>query len=85
MEATATNDFKAQSKSKSPLAVDQSQRDGQSSFESHFPMEETFNQIKQRTSDAYDSSIQLVKRNPLSSIAIALGVGAAAGYLLKRR
>jgi ElaB/YqjD/DUF883 family membrane-anchored ribosome-binding protein len=84
MESTA-NEFKPQVKSKSPLAVDQSQKHNSSSYETHFPMEETFKQIRAKTTEAYDSSIQVVRQNPVKSLAIALGIGAAAGYLLKRR
>lgn len=82
---TSANEFKSQLKNKSPLAVDQSQRHAQSAHDSHFPMEETFNQIKAKTTEAYDTSIQVVRQNPVKSLAIALGIGAAAGYLLKRR
>jgi ElaB/YqjD/DUF883 family membrane-anchored ribosome-binding protein len=85
METSTANDFKTQNKIKLPLAVDQSSKHSSMSHESHFPMEETFNQIKTKTVDAYDSSIQTVKRNPVKSLAIALGLGVAAGYLLKRR
>lgn len=86
MEPASTNDFKSQVKQKTPLAVDQaSSRHGSSSSEMHFPMEETFKQIKEKTTEAYDSSIQVVRQNPVKSLAIALGLGVAAGYLLKRR
>ena len=85
METAATNDFKSQVKQKSPLAVDQASSRHSSSSEVHFPMEETFKQIKNKTAEAYDSSIQVVRQNPVKSLAIALGLGVAAGYLLKRR
>lgn len=86
METTATNEFKSQVKPKSPLAVDQAaSRHSTSSSEIHFPMEETFKQIKTKTVEAYDSSIQMVRQNPVKSLAIALGLGVAAGYFLKRR
>lgn len=86
METATTNDFKTQVKQKSPLAVDQAaSKHGTSSSEIHFPMEETFKQIKTKTAEAYDSSIQVVRKNPVKSLAIALGLGVAAGYLLKRK
>lgn len=86
METASTNDFKTQVKQKSPLAVDQAgSRHSSSSSEVHFPMEETFKQIKAKTAEAYDSSIQIVRQNPVKSLAIAVGLGVAAGYLLKRR
>lgn len=88
METTAnqkTNEFKPQTKTKSPLAVDQSPRNKTSIVSGLFPLEETYNQIKSKTLESYDSSLQMVKRNPIRSLALALGVGAAAGYLLKRR
>jgi ElaB/YqjD/DUF883 family membrane-anchored ribosome-binding protein len=81
---TTSNEFKPQVKNKAPLAVDQGQKHS-SSYESHFPMEDTFKQIRTKTTEAYDSSIQVVRQNPVKSLAIALGIGAAAGYLLKRR
>ena len=56
-----------------------------SSGSSDFPMAETFKQIKSKTVEAYDSSIQVVRENPVKSLAVALGVGLATGYLLKRR
>lgn len=49
------------------------------------PMEEAYYKVKTSTIDAYDSSIQVVRRNPVKSLAIALGVGVAAGYFLKSR
>jgi ElaB/YqjD/DUF883 family membrane-anchored ribosome-binding protein len=49
------------------------------------PLEETYNQIKTKTVDAYDSSIQMVRQNPVKSLAVALGIGVAAGYLLRHR
>jgi ElaB/YqjD/DUF883 family membrane-anchored ribosome-binding protein len=49
------------------------------------PLEETYNQIKTKTIDAYDSSIQVVRQNPVKSLAVALGIGVAAGYLLRHR
>jgi len=53
---------------------------GMTTGETHFPMEETLKQIKTKTVEAYDSSVQLVRRNPIKSVAVALGVGALAGY-----
>ena len=85
METAATNEFKPQMKPKSPLAVDQAAKHSQSAHESSFPMSETFNQIKTKTVEAYDSSIQVVRQNPVKSLAVALGLGVAAGYLLRRR
>lgn len=85
METATTSDFKTQVKQKSPLAVDQAGRHNATLSEVHFPMEETFRQIKNKTVEAYDSSIQVVRQNPVKSLAIAMGLGVAAGYLLKRR
>ena len=49
------------------------------------PVERTFRDLKVKTEEAYESSIHMVQENPVKSIAIALGLGMAAGYLLKRR
>jgi ElaB/YqjD/DUF883 family membrane-anchored ribosome-binding protein len=48
-------------------------------------MEDSFKQIKSKTIEAYDSSLQTVRQNPIKSLAVALGLGVAAGYLLKRK
>jgi ElaB/YqjD/DUF883 family membrane-anchored ribosome-binding protein len=82
---TVTSDFKNQPKAKSPLAVDQVNRHEVSSMEKNLTMEERLNLIRSKTAETYNSSIQLVRRNPVKSMALALGVGAAVGYLLKRR
>jgi ElaB/YqjD/DUF883 family membrane-anchored ribosome-binding protein len=83
---TSINDFKEQVIQKIPLEVDHSLKEARSMLESiEKPLEETYNKIKTRTVEAYDSSIQVVRQNPVKSLAIALGVGLAAGYLLKRR
>jgi ElaB/YqjD/DUF883 family membrane-anchored ribosome-binding protein len=85
METTAT-DFKNQVKQKIPLAVDQTGKVTHSTHESGiFPIAETFKEIRAKTAEAYDSSIQVVRKNPVKSLAVALGLGLAAGYLLKRR
>lgn len=49
------------------------------------PLEETYNKIKTKTVNAYDSSIQVVRQNPVKSLAVAFGIGLATGYLLKHR
>jgi ElaB/YqjD/DUF883 family membrane-anchored ribosome-binding protein len=79
-------EFKDQVSQKIPLAVDHSIKEARSMLESiEKPIEETYNKIKTKTVEAYDSSIHVVQQNPVKSLAIALGVGVAAGYLLKRR
>jgi ElaB/YqjD/DUF883 family membrane-anchored ribosome-binding protein len=79
-------DFKDQVTHKVPLAVDHSIKEARSLFESiERPIEETYGKLKKTTVEAYDSSIHTVRENPVKSLAIALGVGVAAGYLLKRR
>jgi ElaB/YqjD/DUF883 family membrane-anchored ribosome-binding protein len=79
-------EFKDQVSQKIPLAVDHSIKEARSMLESiEKPIEETYNKIKTKTVEAYDSSIHVVRQNPVKSLAIALGVGVAAGYLLKRR
>jgi ElaB/YqjD/DUF883 family membrane-anchored ribosome-binding protein len=82
METASTS---SGSKSKSPLLVDQANRHGFSEHDSVFPITETFNQLRTKTVEAYDSSIQVVRRNPVKSLAVAIGLGVAAGYFLKRR
>jgi ElaB/YqjD/DUF883 family membrane-anchored ribosome-binding protein len=82
----SVNESRGESMSKIPLAVDHAIKSSQSLFESmEKPMEDAYSKMKTKTIDAYDSSIQVVKYNPIRSLAIALGVGALAGYLLKRR
>ena len=86
METNATNDYKNQMKGKSPLmAVNEAVKQGQATIERHFPKENTFKKISNKTVEAYDTSISAIRRNPITSIAVALAVGATAGYLLKRR
>jgi ElaB/YqjD/DUF883 family membrane-anchored ribosome-binding protein len=85
MESFQKNEFKNQGKSSSPLAIDAAARSGQHESGIHFPMEENFKQIKDKTVEAYDSSLQSLRQNPIKSIAIALGLGVAAGYFLKRK
>lgn len=86
METSTTNDYKNQMKAKSPLmAVNESAKHNQSTPERHFPKEDTFKKISNKTIEAYDSSISVIRRNPLTSMALALALGATAGYLLKRR
>lgn len=80
METAATHDFKNKLESKFPPIPDR-----EPAIEMHFPMEETFSEIKSKTTEAYDSSIQLIRKNPIRSLAIALGIGVATGYFLKRR
>lgn len=85
MEASL-NEFKNQTPPKIPLDIDRTRRGARSTFDSNdFPMTETFKQIKSKTVEAYDSSIQVVRENPVKSLAVALVVGLATGYLLKRR
>lgn len=81
----SVNEFKDQV-SKTPVAVDHAMKMTHSMFDSiEKPIEETYNKIKTKTVDTYDSSMQMVRRNPVKSLAIAIGVGALTGYLLKRR
>lgn len=75
------NEFK-----KIPVKIDHAVKESRSMFESiEKPIEETYNKIKAKTVDVYDSSIEVVRENPVKSLAVALGVGLAAGYLLRRR
>lgn len=80
MGTVAAHDFKNKLESKLPPVPDR-----EPAIEMHFPMEETFTEIKSKTTEVYDSSIQLVRKNPIKSLAVALGVGVATGYFLKRR
>ncbi len=81
----SVNEFKDHV-SKIPVSVDHAMKTSHSMFESiEKPLEETYNKIKTKTVDTYDSSIQMVRQNPVKSLAIAIGVGALTGYLLKRR
>jgi ElaB/YqjD/DUF883 family membrane-anchored ribosome-binding protein len=41
--------------------------------------------LKEETLESYDSSIQLIRKNPVTSIAIATGVGVAIGMFIKSR
>ena len=45
---------------------------------------EAFDQMKSKTVEAYDSSIKVVRRNPVKSLAAAAGIGLAIGYLVKK-
>lgn len=83
---TSLNEFKDQLNTKNPLKVDHSRTDMSSYFDSiEKPLEEAYDKIKSESIHAYDSSIKIVRQNPVKSLAMALGVGLAAGYLLKRR
>jgi len=82
----SVNEVKDQAMPKIPLAVDHAVKEGRNMFSSmEKPLEETYDKIKTRTVEAYDSSIQYVRQNPVRSLAVALGVGLATGYILKRR
>jgi ElaB/YqjD/DUF883 family membrane-anchored ribosome-binding protein len=41
--------------------------------------------LKEETMDTYDSSIQLIRKNPVTSIAVATGVGIVIGMFFKKR
>ena len=84
---TSAKEFKDQGMSKNPLDVERT-TNGASRFmteSSDFPIAETFKQMKSKTVEVYDSSIQVVRENPVKSMALALGLGLATGYLMKRR
>lgn len=85
METTNANEFKSQMKNKSPLAIDQTERQQHQSFGSHYPLEESVKQARTKTIQAYSQSVTLVKNNPLKSVVAALGLGLAVGYIMKRR
>lgn len=86
METSATNDYKNQMKNKSPLmAVNEPAKHNHATTERHFQQEDTLKKLSNKTIEAYDSSISVIRRNPMASIAVALAVGATAGYFLKRR
>jgi ElaB/YqjD/DUF883 family membrane-anchored ribosome-binding protein len=83
----AKNDFFTQLKNKAPLAVDKASHGGHDVMESveSFSLQETFNDIKEKTEETWNSSLKVVRNNPVKSLAIALSLGLAAGYLFKRR
>jgi ElaB/YqjD/DUF883 family membrane-anchored ribosome-binding protein len=89
MENVATNDFKSQQmKGKLPLvAVNEANKQTQSGsgHERHFPKEDILKSMTSKSAEAYDSTVQVVKRNPITSLAVAAAVGVAAGYFLRRR
>ena len=85
METTNASEFKSQMKNKSPLPIDQSVNQQLSSFRSHHPLEDSVKQVKTKTIEAYSSSVNLVKNNPLKSVAVALGLGMAVGYIMKKK
>lgn len=42
-------------------------------------------EIKEETIYAYDSSLELIRKNPITSLAIATGVGVVLGMIFKSR
>lgn len=66
---------------KASHVVDRVKRAGESLLDS--PVAEQFSDkmadFRDRSVEAYDSSIELVRRNPVASIATALGIGVIAG------
>jgi ElaB/YqjD/DUF883 family membrane-anchored ribosome-binding protein len=83
---TNLNNLKEDAIPKIPLSVDHTMKTSHSLFESiEKPIEETYDKLKTKTVDAYNSSIQVVRHNPVKSLATALGLGMVAGYFLKRR
>lgn len=85
METTNVNEYKSQMKNKSPLPIDQASKSHPQSFGSHYPLEERVAQVKNKTIQAYSSSVNLVRNNPIKSMAVALGLGMAVGYIMKKR
>lgn len=41
--------------------------------------------LKDETVEAYDSSIQVIRKNPVTSVAVATGVGIIIGMFFKNR
>lgn len=89
-----TSDIKNQLNSKAEKigdkashAVDRARRAGEEFLETPFAerMSDTFSTIKSRSVDAYDTSVQAVRRNPAAWLGAALGVGVIAGLLFGRR
>lgn len=85
METTNVNEYKSQMKNKSPLPIDQAGKGHQQAFGTHYPLEEKVVQVKNKTIQAYSSSVNLVRNNPIKSVALALGLGVAVGYIMKKR
>lgn len=46
---------------------------------------EKWGQIRDRSEDVYNSSVEVVRRHPLATVSTALAVGVLAGMILKRR
>jgi ElaB/YqjD/DUF883 family membrane-anchored ribosome-binding protein len=46
---------------------------------------EKWGQIRDRSEDVYNSSVEVVRRHPLATVSTALAVGILTGMILKRR
>lgn len=83
-----TTDVKNQMNGKTAATMtEQMKKAGNKLLESPVAEElvETFHGLQDRTVETYESSVELVRRNPVRSLAVAVGIGFLAGWILKRR
>lgn len=88
-----TSDIKNQFNSKAEKigerashAVDRARRAGEEFLETPLSerMSDTFSNIRERSVEAYDSSVAAVRRNPAAWLGAALGVGVICGLFFGR-
>lgn len=48
-------------------------------------IQKTWEEFESMTEEAYNSSLHVIRNNPAKSVALAFGVGLAAGYFLSRK
>jgi|GEM_PF-3493398 len=81
---TATkNDFQKKADGLTPKAKSVSERLLDSDLGDQ--VAEKWGQIRERSEDVYNSSVEVVRRHPLATVSTALAVGVLAGMILKRR
>ena len=73
---TTTSDYKSQMASKVPPHMTSAE---------HGSIGESIHHMKDQTVQAYNSSIEIVRRNPVKSLATALGLGVIVGLVARRR
>jgi ElaB/YqjD/DUF883 family membrane-anchored ribosome-binding protein len=80
------NDLKGQMNGKASAFTDQAKRKAKEMGEEiGHSLTDQYEAAKKYTTEAYDTSVEQVKNNPMISLGAALAVGAVAGYLLARR